>query len=227
MILYVNGDSHSAGAEAVNSFCFAQDDPALAHLRDIPHPDNIPHSFGYKLANILNAGFTTDAISSASNDRILRTSKQFLENHPSTNIFLLIGWSSPEREEWYYNERYYQVNGSGMDTVPDELVEQYKNFVAGCDKQHYGKKITMWEDKIYNFHLELKEKSIKHLFFNTMTQLYTHKNWGDNYILDPYCDWLKTNGYKTKHAGSYHYGPDGHTAWAKHLLPHIRKILES
>jgi hypothetical protein len=40
LILYVNGDSHSAGAEAVNDFCFANDDPLYYALGRIPHPDN-------------------------------------------------------------------------------------------------------------------------------------------------------------------------------------------
>jgi len=41
MILYVNGDSHTAGAEAVNSHAFADDDPAYKHLGRLPHPDNL------------------------------------------------------------------------------------------------------------------------------------------------------------------------------------------
>ncbi len=38
MILYVNGDSHSAGAEAVNDYCFAQDDPFFIILDVYPIP---------------------------------------------------------------------------------------------------------------------------------------------------------------------------------------------
>ena len=41
MILYVNGDSHTAGAEAVNPYAFAEDDPNLTHLGRLPHPDNL------------------------------------------------------------------------------------------------------------------------------------------------------------------------------------------
>ena len=45
MILYVNGDSHTAGAEAVNSHAFAEDDPALYHLGRLPHPENLEVSW--------------------------------------------------------------------------------------------------------------------------------------------------------------------------------------
>ena len=41
MILYVNGDSHTAAAEAVNAHAFAEDDPNLGYLHRLPHPDNL------------------------------------------------------------------------------------------------------------------------------------------------------------------------------------------
>ena len=41
MMLYVNGDSHTAGAEAVNSHAFAEDDPDLFYLGRAPHPENL------------------------------------------------------------------------------------------------------------------------------------------------------------------------------------------
>jgi hypothetical protein len=41
MILYVNGDSHTAAAEAVNPHAFAEDDSALFYLGRAPHPENL------------------------------------------------------------------------------------------------------------------------------------------------------------------------------------------
>jgi len=55
LIVYVNGDSHSAGAEAVNTFCFADDDPRYRELGRRPHPDNLAVSYGQILANKFNA----------------------------------------------------------------------------------------------------------------------------------------------------------------------------
>ena len=46
MLLYVNGDSHTAAAEAVNPHAFAMDDPTLEHLRRLPHPENLAVSWG-------------------------------------------------------------------------------------------------------------------------------------------------------------------------------------
>ena len=66
MILYVNGDSHTAGAEVVNAHSFSHDDPQLWHLGRLPHPENLAHSWGKLLSLALNAGFQCDAESAAS-----------------------------------------------------------------------------------------------------------------------------------------------------------------
>ena len=91
MILYVNGDSHTAGAEAVNPHAFAEDDPNLIHLGRLPHPDNLAVSWGKKLSTLLKMAFYCDAESAASNDRIIRTTKEYINNHPQdvTDLFVI------------------------------------------------------------------------------------------------------------------------------------------
>ena len=71
MILYVNGDSHSAGAEAVNPYCFAIDDPLYWGLGRRPHPDNERVSYGCQLANKLGAVLHCDEIVYFSYSKIL------------------------------------------------------------------------------------------------------------------------------------------------------------
>ena len=61
MILYVNGDSHAAAAEAVNPHAWAQDDGLFYGLGRMPHPDNERASFGCELANWLKAILYLDA----------------------------------------------------------------------------------------------------------------------------------------------------------------------
>jgi hypothetical protein len=98
LILYVNGDSHSAGAEAINSFAFANDDPQYKYLGRVPHPDNLFVSYGNILAKNLSAELYCDAESDSSNDLIIRTTKHYLKNNRPDLI--VIGWSTWEREEW-------------------------------------------------------------------------------------------------------------------------------
>ena len=79
MILYVNGDSHSAAAEAVNIHAFAEDDPKYFYLGRAPHPDNLSVSWGKLLSLTLRAGLHCAAESASSNARILRTTCEWLD----------------------------------------------------------------------------------------------------------------------------------------------------
>ena len=70
MILYVNGDSNSAGAELVN----------------------LSNSWFNVLSKELKVELVNQAIGSASNDRILRTTQEFINQHTDDieNYFIII-----------------------------------------------------------------------------------------------------------------------------------------
>ena len=205
-MIYVNGDSHSAGAELVNDYCFAEDDPRyLAHGRRA-HPEAIPLTFGYKIAQVLNQPFFMDAESASSNSRILRTSKQFIEQTQNkSKLFCIIGWTTWEREEWEYEEDYLQVTASGTDSVPESMEEEYKEWVVNQTPEECKRKEQLWTQKIAQFSKELDDQKIKHLFFHT----------------NEYHKYLREQGYQTVNGG-YHFGIDAHTAWYKYLLPKVQ-----
>jgi hypothetical protein len=226
LILYVNGDSHSAGAEAVNSFAFANDDPQYKYLGRVPHPDNLFVSYGNILAKNLLAELYCDAESASSNDRIIRTTKHYLKNNRPDLI--VIGWSTWEREEWLYEGQYWQINAGGVSNDwPDAIKQQYKHWVTNIDHKQKQREA---QEKIYQLHQELAD--ISHLFFNTYSSLkLAHKiDWQLNY-LDPYDDsqtyynWLKDKNIKTVNPNNYHFGPDGHQIWADHLTKMIKESI--
>ena len=228
-MIYVNGDSHSAGAEIINDYCFANDDERFTALGRRAHPENIPYTFGYKLASTLNQPFFLDAESASSNDRILRTTKKAISETKNTkNMFLLIGWATFEREEWPYRDGYIQVSASGTDSVPDEYKDKYKTWVTEQTESLLDKKTQIWHDKIYDFHLELREQNIKHLFFNTYLCFDMQKNldWHEQFI-NPYNEddtfyyWCKNKGFKNRNNG-YHFGKDAHNSYFLHLLDKVR-----
>ena len=111
MILYVNGDSHTAAAEAVNPHAFAEDDPELYYLGRLPHPENLQVSWGKLLSLALNAGFQCEAESASSNVRILRTARAWLEERKNSleRKLVVIQWSTWEREEWLHDGIYYDT----------------------------------------------------------------------------------------------------------------------
>ena len=228
MMLYVNGDSHTAGAEAVNAHAFAEDDPELFYLGRAPHPENLAVSWGKVLSLALRSGFRCDAESASSNTRIIRTTREWLNNgganHPDQLV--VIQWSTWEREEWLHDKIYYQVGASGTDHIPQDLQEKYRNYVLGTD---WKTKTEQAHQEIWQFHNELIEQNIKHIFFNgnnNFSSIKDQKDWGLNYI-DPYDPTqtydaiIRSTGIETVMPMSWHFGRDGHSSFARFILNYI------
>ena len=228
MILYVNGDSHTAAAEAVNSYSFAEDDPALFYMGRVPHPANIAISWGKLLGLSLRASFHCGAESASSNQRIIRTTREWLAQSRNQDVLVVVQWSTWEREEWLHNGTYYQVNASGIDDVPEELQQRYKEFVVGVD---WHQCTEHWHTEIWKFHKELESQGIPHIFFNGNTSfdrisIQNRYEWGTSYI-DPYnragtyTSVLQTAGHQTVAPDSYHFGKEAHSFWANFVLQYI------
>lgn len=226
MILYINGDSHSAGAEAVNDYCFAEDDPFYYALGRIPHPDNERASYGCNIANELFAVLHCDAESASSNARIIRTTRDYIKIIKPDAV--IIGWSTWEREEWLHDDVYWQVNAGGIgQDWPNPIKERYQEYIANLDW------ITATADahnQIFELHTELADLKIPHLFFNTYNDFsnQTPQDWNGSYIepYDPnltYWRYLTNLGFKSNQ--SYHFKADAHRKWAEFLLPHLTKLL--
>ena len=246
MIVYVNGDSNSAGAEAVNTFAFAEDDPMYWRLGRQPHPDNLQASYGCDIANQLGAILDCDAESASSNDRIMRTTEAYLEHNKPDLI--IIGWSTWEREEWLHDGIYYQVTASGQDSVPAVFAERYRDYVLQQDSITKEAKMLAWHNRIFQLHQELEDRNIPHVFFNCYSdfgaikrnQITTHNvptpnhvdcyDWGNSYV-GPYDQkmayyyWLESSGFKTVKPKSYHFGADAHRAWAEFLYQNYIQLV--
>ena len=239
MILYVNGDSHSAGAELIKDYCFAQDDPKYAELGRQAHPDAVPLTYGFKLAQALSAWLVPDAESASSNERILRTTQAHVDRmeaffaQPNAikdpDDLIVIGWSSWEREEWKdSSDNYIQVTASGTDSVPEEFGDRYKQWIIDQTPAVIKEKCEHWHDQIWNLHQQLVDEDIRHIFFNSYNHfdVEDQRDWGNNYVnpyeqSGTYYHWLQEQGFKTVRPDSQHYGADGHTAWSKFLLPRL------
>jgi hypothetical protein len=227
--LYVNGDSHTAAAEAVNPHGFAQDDSQYWRWGRVPHPDNLEVSWGRKLSKKMDAALECHAESASSNTRIKRTTIERLAQarvNGDWPDFIVIGWSTWERQEWLYDDIHWQVNAGGIGhDWPDEIKRRYKEYVANID---YDKCVRNAHREIYELHLDLRLLNIKHLFFNTFEPLVADPpvDWLGSY-LEPYnrnftfYNWCLAQGFETVYPGSYHFGPDAHAAWADFIYPYI------
>ena len=230
MILYVNGDSHTAAAEAVNPHAFAEDDGDLFYMGRAPHPANLAVSWGRLLSSTIKATFKCDAESASSNQRIMRTTEHWLTNtdYDPREMLLIIQWSTWERQEWLIGDVYYQINASGIDLIPKDYQDRYREFVASVDWQACTEH---WHDAIWNLHLRLQDRGIRHVFFNGNNHFdripVGHRfDWGAHYIgpYDPgqtWDQWLRSNGFDTVAPNSYHFGRDAHAAWARFMLQYV------
>lgn len=229
MKLYVNGDSHTAAAEAVCPHAFAEDDGALYHLGRRPHPSNLAVSWGQQLAHQLRASFYCDAESASSNQRIMRTTREWLaSNSDQQGQLIIIQWSTWEREEWLIDGTWYQITASGDDQVPPAYRDRYREFVMSVD---WDRCTVRWHQEIWQLHCDLESLGIPHVFFNGNNHLGAiapdqRHTWGSAYY-HPYCDqntwhmWLKNNGFDTVTPENWHFGPKAHAAWANHMLQYI------
>lgn len=213
MLLYVNGDSHSAGHDAGGP----------------------QFSYGRHLADALSMEFTCDAVPACSNDSIISRTMKYIDH--TTPDLLIIGWSTWERETWWYYDQAYNITASGTDTVHPELRDKYKQWVIdSCSPEFQNRVEERNHVNIWCLHEVLADRKIPHLFFNCYSHFFytvAHNkdryNWGNNYVdaYDrnyTYYHWLERNGYKPSNPEFYHYGPDAHEAWAKFLLPYISKL---
>jgi hypothetical protein len=228
MILYVNGCSHSAGTDAAVKHAWAVDDAQYWDRGDEAHPANLAVSYGKHIADALGAELICQASSGGSNDRITRTTTQWIENNRDCiqDTFMILQWSTWEREEWFHNGKWYQVNASGIDHVPPEFAERYRDFVINVD---WDIKTSQAHDKIWQMHLYLKSLGVRHLFFSgqsTFSSIQNQHDWGPNYIYpyiweESYHNWLKNNGGAYASEASYHFDAKSHRLWADHVLQYI------
>lgn len=220
MNLYINGDSHTAAAEAVVPHAFAEDDPDLFELGRQPHPANFAVSWARQLSILMGARLHYDAESASSNTRILRTTRAWLEKN--TPDLLIIQWSTWERQEWLLDGVYYQINASGQDQVPESHQHIYKEFVSTVDWPLCTKQA---HEDIWQFHLELRASNIPHVFFNgnnDFSRIAQKQNWHMNYLApyDPsqtFDSLLRQNGHEPRH-NSWHFGKDAHSFFAQFML---------
>ena len=227
MILYANGCSHTAAAEAVVPAAFAEDDGRVGIDRR-PHPLNLAASWCTKLAKHLNADLVCDAESASSNDRIIRTTREWIANNPErlSNTFMVIQWTTWEREEWLHNGTWYQVNASGADWVPKELQQRYREFVIDID---WTEKTLHAHEQIWALHNQLDNLNIPHLFYSgysTFSDVQNCHDWGRSYM-EPYnrqgsyTAILQQNGHA--HTKWYHFDAKGHCFWANYVLQYIKQ----
>lgn len=223
--LWVNGDSHTAGTYS---------------------PFNVEHPFAKQLAKKFDLEYTNIAVAGGSNQRIIRTTVEALPDLDSKETFILIGWSSWERTEWYWNNTWHQICGDPGYNIPEFAHSRWQRH-SDHGKNQFSDAVSdhdLWtkskeqEHAIWVFHKLLENLGYKFLFFrgcaNTFrwesTQEYSSKlpwsphSWAhDPYMPTGFSEFSQQNGH-IKDAW-WHYGQEAHNDYADFLTPMMRSKL--
>jgi hypothetical protein len=219
--LYVNGDSHS-------QHCYP------AHTK-LPTATEL-------LAKKLQLDYKNQALAGGSNQRIIRTTLEYLPKLDPAATVIVIGWSSFERTEWYYREKWHQICGQAAYNVDPELRELWNNHITqwnlNIDKERF-RRMQEQHQAIWSFHVLLTNLGYQHLFYqgcntfffdmcpeqNGPYQLpWPPETWAHSpYVTqtkrgENFSQYVSSKG--CEHADEWaHYGADAQQVWADYLTP--------
>ena len=224
--LWVNGDSHTAGSYS---------------------PKNVDNPFAKQLAETFNLEYTNIAQPGGSNQRILRTTTEALPDLDPADTLILIGWSSWERTEWYWDNQWHAICGDPGYQIPDFAKPRWQKHT-----DHYHRQFDdtvsdhdLWtkskeqEHAIYVFHKLLENLGYKFLFFlgcdNSMRWESTHEfssqlpwlpgTWAhDPYTPTGFSPFCREKGHLRD--ALWHYGQAAHDDYAEFLMPLVRSKIQ-
>jgi hypothetical protein len=170
-LLYVNGCSHSCGAE-------------ISYVGSCRVPEDLTNSWAGQLASRFNLEHVNSAISGQDNLAILSSSihsiLNLLDRCPAEDILVIIGWSGLERDHFIYDDVLYRFV-PGCETLPyfkawPNIVQTaFYNYILGTDldSSNYNK-FSLIYYAMTNF---LKLHNIDYYYFNALHAVnYPNKN---------------------------------------------------
>lgn len=185
------------------------------------------------IAEAMGAEFRCWARVSASNFWIEHHVRHFLADHKEP-IFLIVGWTSFEREEWPVGDQFISLsNLISIDQLPSMIRSRYQQWEASNTIERKLELTKYWHNKIHELHLELRSRSIPHLFWFTYNNFsdpaldIDQVNWHDNFFL-PYdprgtmYSYLIDRNMRPPAYDPYHFDSKGHQIWADALINHIK-----
>jgi hypothetical protein len=224
--LWVNGDSHTAGSYTSK---------------------NVDNPFAKQLADQFNFNYNNIALPGGSNQRIIRTTIEALPNLDPTETFILIGWSSWERTEWWWEDRWHAICGDPGYNLPDFAKIRWQQNADHCANQFTDplSDHDLWtkskeqEHAIWVFHKLLTNLNYKFLFFLGCAYPFrwesTHTTssklpwdpdcWAhDPYVPSGFSEFSESNGHKKDYL--WHFGQAAHDDYVQYLAPIIKAKLK-
>jgi len=228
--LFANGDSHTIGT-------YTDNDNMVIHLE---------RPFAKQLADRLELSYTNLALAGGSNNRIIRTTIDALPGLDPAETFILIGWSTCDRTEWYWDDKWHAICGDPGYEIPEFAKRRWQQNIDFVNKWQtdndeavnhaYWAKSKEHEHAIWVFHHLLNNLGYKFLFFNACpVQPFIH-NSNDNtetklpwipgtWAHDPY----EATGFADFCLGLghqpdiwHHFSETAHTEFTNYLMPYVK-----
>ena len=175
-IILCDGDSWTAG-DIVDPEIFGD------KLEHVNHPDNkqyrLPRVWPGKLGKLLNVDVENTSVAASSNDAIVRRVVEnvldILKRYKSEEIFVIIGWSSPERKDFFYKGEWDGDYLESWETLyPAQLEQNLPNKDVEKFYDTYLKYFWHSEEYINRYvsqnlylHYFLTSHNIEHLFYSS------------------------------------------------------------
>ena len=229
--MFVNGDSHTArvyGSEA----------PTATQL----------------LAEKYHCRYTNIALPGGSNQRIIRTTLEHLASLDPGSTLIIIGWSSFERTEWFFQDQWHQICGDVNYLVAPDLQELWSQHIDSWwsnDNHECWRRQADQHHAIWTFHRLLHQLGYSMIFYQGCRTFFfdgcpqqdqefrlpwVPECWAhDPYVRVTEHDQRQSQSFSHfaeaqgfKHADhSAHYGEDAHLAWADFLDGLVQSKLQA
>lgn len=215
--LWINGDSHTYGSYG-------------------PTPqDRVANPFAEQIADRLDLEYKNIALPGGSNQRIVRTTIEELPFLKPREDFILIGWTSWERTEWWLNNHWNQICGDPGYAIPHFYKDKIK---SGEDYNELWRCSKEQEHSIWVLHKLLDNLGFRFLFYLACAHPFHWKSdqhnegkaqWKINsWAHDPYAEegfsyYSESQGYQKD--SLWHYGQEAHNDYADVLLPIVKRNL--
>ena len=195
----------------------------------VPDKDN----FATKIMDHFGLNFECHARFGASNDQIIRRTNEWVSNQdPQDDLMVFIGWSTWEREEWFIDGEYVNVDQYSLNDIPPNALSRYNEWRVKVDNTHgyMTQKTIEWNSKIHNYIEWLYDHDIQFFMWNNYIALdrvegldndiaeYIHP-YNDDYTMYDYL--VRVNNHHPFPDDQYHFDAAGHTIWADCLINHI------
>ncbi len=184
-IILTEGDSWTAGDII---------DPKLEArgITNIDHRDNdayrLPKVWPDKLSKLTNIEVRNTSHAGSSNDgiekRVISQVGNLLQKYNSDEIFVIVGWTSPERKDFYYKNVMDESDDGRWETIypaspaihePSDGFEEFTKLYTTYfwNKEEYIMRYLIQNINIHNY---LNSQNIKHVFFDAFYETFEATN---------------------------------------------------